>query len=54
MKVAETLWLSVADEVKMPIPSAHKKVIDTRLAKYRNGASAPVAHKDMMARLRAK
>ena len=54
MEVAERLWLSVADESRMPIPLEHKKIIDSRLANYRKGITKPVVHADMMERLRSK
>lgn len=54
MEVAERLWLSVADEQKMPIPASHKKAIDQRLQDYKTGKSVPVSHADMMKRLRSK
>ena len=54
MEVAERLWLSVADEQRMPVPAAHKSVIKERLQNYKAGKSVPVAHSEMMKRLRAK
>jgi len=52
MVVAETLWLSVADEETLPVPPEHKRIIDERLARYHNGESEPVPHAEMMRRLR--
>ena len=52
LEMAESLWLSVADEKKMPVPEAHKKILDARLANYRAGKSRPIAHEELMRRLR--
>lgn len=52
LEIAESLWLSVADE-KMPVPASHKRVLDARLADYRSGRSKPIPHGEMMRRLRA-
>jgi len=54
MEVAETLWLSVADEETLPVPPEHKRIIDERLERYNNGRSKPVPHAEMMQRLRRK
>lgn len=51
MEIAEKLWLSVADEEAMPVPAAHKKILDARLAAYRSGKSAPIPHDELMRRL---
>jgi putative addiction module component (TIGR02574 family) len=53
LEIAESLWLSVADENKMPVPESHRKVLDKRLAEYRSGRSKPVSHEELMRRLRA-
>jgi putative addiction module component (TIGR02574 family) len=52
LEIAESQWLSVADEEKMPVPNSHKKVLDARLADYRAGKSKPVSHEELMRRLR--
>ncbi len=52
LEIAESLWLSVADEEKMPVPVSHKEVLDDRLAAYRAGKSKPISHVDLMRRLR--
>lgn len=52
LEIAESLWLSVADEEKMPVPEAHKKVLDARLADYRSGKSKVISHEVLMRRLR--
>ena len=52
LELAESLWLSVADEEKMPVPERHKKVLDARLADYRTGKSVPISHEELMQRLR--
>ena len=52
LEIAESLWLSVADEDKMPVSESHKRVLDARLADYRSGKSKPVSHEEMMRRLR--
>ena len=54
MEVAEMLWLSVADEETLPVPAEHKRIIDERLQRYRNGQSKPIPHAEMMKRLRRK
>lgn len=53
LEIAESLWLSVADEEKMPVPAAHKKVLDERLAAYRSGRSKPISHEELMRRLKS-
>jgi putative addiction module component (TIGR02574 family) len=53
LEIAESLWLSVADEQKMPVPEKHRKILDARLASYRSGKSKPVTHDELMRRLRA-
>jgi putative addiction module component (TIGR02574 family) len=52
LEIAESLWLSVADEEKMPVPESHKKILDARLADYRAGKTKPVSHDELMRRLR--
>jgi putative addiction module component (TIGR02574 family) len=52
LEIAERLWLSVADEEKMPVPASHKKVLDERLTGYRAGKSKPIPHDELMRRLR--
>ncbi|CAN5721386.1 hypothetical protein BH09VER1_BH09VER1_34810 [soil metagenome] len=54
MEVAERLWLSVANEQRMPVPADHKKVIAQRLKAYKSGKSVPAPHAEMMKRLRSK
>lgn len=51
LEIAESLWLSVADEEKMAMPESHKKVLDARLADYRAGKTRPVSHDELMRRL---
>jgi putative addiction module component (TIGR02574 family) len=53
LEIAERLWLSVADEERMPLPERHKKTLDARLANYRSGKSKPISHEELMLRLRA-
>jgi len=53
MEIAERLWLSVADEEKMPVPPAHRSILDERLASYRAGKSKVITHAELMRRLRA-
>ena len=52
LEIAESLWLSVAEEEKMPVPERHKKVLDARLAAYRTRKSVPISHQELMQRLR--
>ena len=54
LEIAESLWLSVADEESMPVPEEHRKILDARLAKYRSGESKPISHDELMRRLRSK
>ena len=53
LAIAERLWLSVADEEKMPVPDEHKRILRKRLADYRAGRSKTVSHQDMMRRLQS-
>ena len=53
LEIAERLWLSVADEEKMPVPAAHRATLQARLASYRAGKSRPIPHAELMRRLRA-
>lgn len=53
LEIAESLWLSVADEEKMPVPASHKKILDERLATYRAGKSKPISHDELMRRLKS-
>ena len=53
LEIAEQLWLSVADEEKMPVPASHRAVLDKRLASYRAGKSKVITHAELMRRLRA-
>ena len=52
LEIAESLWLSVADEQKMPVPKTHKRILDERLTRYRAGKSKPISHDELMRRLR--
>ena len=54
LAIAESLWLSVADESSLPVPLSHKKIIDERLADYRSGKSKPISHDELMNRLRSE
>ena len=51
LAIAESLWLSVADQEKMPVPESHKRVLRARLAAYRAGKSNPISHAELMRRL---
>lgn len=53
LAIAERLWISVADEEKMPVPEGHKRILRKRLADYRAGRSKVIPHRDMMRRLGA-
>ena len=53
MEIAEALWLSVADEQKMPIPEKHRQVVEERLVNYRTRKSRPISHDELMRRVRA-
>lgn len=52
LEIAERLWLSVADEAKMPLPKEHKRILNRRLADYRSGKSTPIAHAVLMQQVR--
>ncbi|MES2693847.1 MAG: addiction module protein [Verrucomicrobiota bacterium] len=52
LEIAESLWLSVADEETMPVPETHKKILDARLADYRAGKSKAISHETLMRKLR--
>ena len=52
LEIAERLWLSVADETRMPVPAEHKQILDERLAAYGSGKSVPIPHRKLMQRLR--
>ncbi len=52
LEMAERLWLSVADEQKMPLPENHLKTLDARIASYHAGESKAVSHDELMRRLR--
>jgi Putative addiction module component len=54
MEIAQSLWLSAADERTAPVPAIHKKTIATRLADYQAGQSVPIPHAELMRKLRAK
>jgi putative addiction module component (TIGR02574 family) len=51
LAIAERLWLSAADEQKMPVPEDRKRILRKRLADYRAGRSKVISHRDMMRRL---
>jgi len=53
LAIAERLWLSVADEEKLPVPDEHKRVLRKRLADYRAGRSKVITHEDLMRRLQS-
>ncbi len=53
LAIAERLWLSVADEEKMPVPEEHKRILRKRLVDYRAGRSKVVSHEEMMRRLKS-
>lgn len=53
LEIAESLWLSVADEEEMPVPASHRKTLDKRLAGYRAGKSKPISHEELMRRLKS-
>jgi putative addiction module component (TIGR02574 family) len=53
MALAERLWLSVADEERMPIPDEHKRVLRERMADYLAGRSKTISHGELLRRLRS-
>jgi len=52
LEIAERLWLSVADELDMPVPQSHQKLLNARMAGFRAGKSKPISHDELMRRLR--
>lgn len=50
LEIAERLWLSVADEERMPLPERHRKILNARLADYRSGKSRAISHEELMLR----
>lgn len=52
LEIAEEL--SVADEEKMPVPVAHRAILDKRLAEYRAGKSKAITIEELMRRVRAQ
>ncbi len=53
LALAERLWLSVADEQRMPVPDDHKRILRRRMADYRAGRTKAISHDELMQRLRA-
>lgn len=53
LEIAEKLWLSVADEAKMPVPEAHQKILRRRLGNYRAGREKAISHDALMRRVRS-
>lgn len=53
LALAERLWLSVADEQRMPVPDEHKRILRKRIADYRAGRSKAISHDELIQRLRA-
>jgi len=53
LALAERLWLSVADEQRMPVPDEHKHILRKRMTGYRAGRTKAIPHDELMRRLRA-
>ncbi len=53
LEIAERLWLSIADESSLSVPTDHKGILKQRLADYRSGKSKTVSHAELMRRVRA-
>jgi putative addiction module component (TIGR02574 family) len=53
LALAERLWLSVADEERMPVADDHKRILRKRMADYRAGRTKAITHDELMRRLRA-
>ena len=53
LAIAERLWLSVADEERMPVPVEHKQLLRKRMADYRAGRTKAISHEELMRRLSA-
>jgi putative addiction module component (TIGR02574 family) len=53
LEIAERLWLSVADESKMPVSAEHKKVLRQRIADYRSGRAKVITHEELLRRVKS-
>ena len=53
MELAESLWLSVADD-SMNVPADHKEILSSRLKSYRAGALQTVSSRSLIKRLRSR
>jgi putative addiction module component (TIGR02574 family) len=53
LEIAERLWVSVADEARMPVPAAHKRIVLKRLADYRAGKIKSISQAELMRRVRS-
>jgi len=53
LEIAAPLWLSVADEEEMPVPAAHRAILDARLASSPAGQSQVISPPELMRRVRA-
>jgi putative addiction module component (TIGR02574 family) len=53
LEIAERLWLSVAEDVNLPIPEEHERILNQRVADYKSGKSKPISHAELMRRVRA-
>lgn len=52
MALAERLWLSAVEEDSLPVPAAHKRLLDERVARYRAGAERTITHEELLKRVR--
>jgi len=52
LEIAELLWLSVVDELGMPVPADHKRILKKRLTDYRAGKMKTISHAELMRRVR--
>ena len=53
LKLAEELWFSGADD-DLPVPEAHKQLLDQRWTAFKNGKSKPISMTDLDRRLTRK
>ena len=53
MEIAETLWLSVAEDSNLGLSEEHRIILEERLQAYESGTVLPISHEELMQRLAA-
>ncbi len=53
MEIAESLWLSVADD-SMEVPIEHKRLLNQRMKAYQAGTLKTISHSELMRKLRSR